>query len=112
MHLELTPEAILTQLGYPSNEEILKQINNIIENTDNFNKFSHHIPSFNDALAVEKAFIGLSNSHNYLKIKCGEDATKENVEGFTELVKHWQNKYNLTLEKVKNKNTYYFLGQE
>ena len=112
MHLELTPEAILTQLGYPANEETLKQITNIIQNTDNFNKFSHHIPSFNDALAVEKAFIGLSNSHNYLKIKCGEDATKENVEGFNALVKHWSDKYKLTLEKVKNKNTYYFLGQK
>ena len=67
MHLELTTEAILTQLGYPINEQTLKQMNDIIKNTENFNKFSHHVPSFNDALAVEKAFIGLSNSQNYLK---------------------------------------------
>ena len=56
MHLDLTPEALLAQLGYTRNEQTLEQMNKIIENTKDFAKFSHHIPSFNDVLAVEKGF--------------------------------------------------------
>lgn len=111
MHLDLTPEALLTQLGYIQNEQSLKQINDIIDNTEGFEKFSQHIPSFNDALAVEKGFIAMSNSENYLKIKCNEDISADNLSAFTALVKHWADKYKLELKQVKNKNTYYILGQ-
>ena len=111
MHLDLTPEALLIQLGYIQNEQSLKQINDIIDNTEGFEKFSQHIPSFNDALAVEKGFIAMSNSENYLKIKCNEDISADNLSAFTALVKHWADKYKLELKQVKNKNTYYILGQ-
>lgn len=111
MHLDLTPEAILAQLGYTQNEQTLKQMNDIVANTKNFNKFSQHIPSFNDALAIEKGFIAMSNSENYLKIKCDEDNNADNLSAFTALVKHWEEKYKLKLKKVDNKNTYYILGQ-
>ncbi len=111
MHLELTPEALLAQLGYTKNEQTLKQMNTIITNTKNFEKFSQHIPSFNDALAVEKAFIAMSNSENYLKIKCQEDPSANNLSAFTDLVNHWAEKYKLDLKQVTNKNTYYILGQ-
>jgi len=111
MHLELTPEALLVQLGYVKSDQTLKQINDIISNTDGFEKFSQHIPSFNDALAVEKGFIAMSNSEKHLKIKCDEDTSADNLSAFTQLVKHWEEKYKLKLEKVENKNTYYILGQ-
>ena len=110
MHLDLTPEALLAQLGYTKNEQTLKQINNIIANTKDFEKFSHHIPSFNDALAVEKGYIAMSNSEDHLKIKCEEDTGADNVSAFTALVKHWADKYKLDLKQVPNKNTYYILG--
>ena len=112
MHLDLTPEALLTQLGYTKSEQTLKQINNIIANTKNFEKFSPHIPSFNDALAVEKGFIAMSNSEDHLKIKCNEDTGADNLSAFTELVKHWADKYKLELKQVENKNTYYIIGQK
>jgi hypothetical protein len=112
MHLDLTPEALLAQLGYTKTEQTLKQINDIIANTNGFDKFSQHIPSFNDALAVEKAFIAMSNSENYLKIKCEEDINADNLSAFTELVKHWADKYKVELKKVDNKNTYYIIGQK
>lgn len=110
MHLDLTPEALLTQLGYTKNDQTLKQINDIIANTNGFEKFSQHIPSFNDALAVEKAFIAMSNSEDHLKIKCEEDLSADNLSAFNTLVKHWADKYKLHIEKVDNKNTYYILG--
>ncbi|WP_295421643.1 hypothetical protein [Sulfurovum sp.] len=112
MHLELTPEALLTQLGYTKTEQTLKQIHDIMENTNGFNKFSQHIPSFNDALAVEKGFIAMSNSENHLKIKCEEDISADNLSAFAELVNHWADKYKLELKQVENKNTYYIVGHK
>jgi hypothetical protein len=112
MHLELTPEALLAQLGYVKSEQTLKQINNIIAKTNGFDKFSQHIPSFKDALAVEKGFITMSNSEDHLKIKCDEDSNADNLSAFTELVKHWADKYKLELKQVDSKNTYYIIGQK
>lgn len=111
MHLELTPEALLVQLGYTTSDQTLKQMNNIIENTKGFEKFSQHIPSFNDALAVEKGYIAMSNSEDHLKIKCEQDSSADNLSAFTVLVKHWAEKYKLELKKVENKSTYYIIGQ-
>jgi len=111
MHLELTPEALLAQLGYTKTEQTLKQMYEIIKNTKNFENFSQHIPSFNDALAVEKGFIAMSNSKDYLKIKCNEDSSADNLSAFTNLVTHWADKYKLDLKQVDKTNTYYILGQ-
>jgi len=112
MHLEFTPEALLAQLGYSKTEQTLTQMNNIIKNTKNFDAFSQHIPAFNDALAIEKGFIAMSNSENYLKIKCQEDPSADNLSAFTALVNHWADKYKLELKQVENKNTYYIIGQK
>ena len=112
MHLDLTTEALLTQLGYTKTEQTLKQMDNIIANTSGFDKFSQHIPFFNDALAIEKGFIAMSNSENYLKIKCDEDSNADNLSAFTDLVMHWADKYKLELKKIDNKNTYYIIGHK
>ncbi len=110
MHLDLTPEALLAQLGYTKTQQTLKQMNDIIANTEGFEKFSQHIPSFSDALAVEKGYLAMSNSVPHLKIKCNEDIAADNLSAFTDLVKHWADKYKLELKQVKNKNTYYIIG--
>ena len=112
MHLDLTPEALLTQLGYTKNEHELNQMNKIISNTNGFDHFSQHILSFNDALAIEKGFIAMSNSEDHFKIKCHVDPSADNLSAFTELVKHWAGKYKVELKKVDNKNTYYIIGQK
>ena len=88
MHLDLTPEALLTQLGYTKNEHELNQMNKIISNTNGFDHFSQHILSFNDALAIEKGFIAMSNSEDHLKIKCLEDPSADNLSAFNELGSH------------------------
>jgi len=110
MHLDLSPEALLAQFGYTRNEQTLQQMKNIMDNTKDFSKFSQHLPSFNDALAVEKGFIAMSNSENYLKIKCDVDSNANNLTAFKELVQHWATKYKLNLHKVEAKNTYYIIG--
>jgi hypothetical protein len=110
MHLELSPEALLKQLGYSVTEQTLNQIDRILANTEGLDKFLPHIPSFADALAVEKGFLAMSNSEDYLKIKCDEDSNADNLSAFTQLVEHWADKYKLKLQKVENKNTYYIIG--
>ncbi len=111
MHLELTPEALLKQLGYSVTEQTLKQINTILEKSEGLSAFLPHIPSFADALAVEKGYIAMSNSVDHLKIKCDADENADNLSAFTDLVNHWADKYKLKLQKVENKPTYYIIGQ-
>jgi hypothetical protein len=110
MHLELSAEALLVQLGYHTSTQMIQQMNDIVANTEGIERFMPHIPSFNDALAVEKGFVAMSNSDKYLKIKCDVDVSADNLTGFHELLEHWEEKYKLNLKKVKNKNTYYLLG--
>jgi len=110
MHLELTPEALLKQLGYSVTEQTLRQIETILSKTEGLEKFLPHIPSFIDALAVEKGYIAMSNSVDHLKIKCDEDTGADNLSAFKEIVNHWADKYKLQLKKVENKNTYYIIG--
>lgn len=110
MHLDLTPEALLGQLGYSINENTLAQINKIINNTKDFSTISKHLITFIDALAVEKGYIAMSNSENYLKIKCQDDPSADNLSAFTQMVEHWADKHKIALKKVDNKHTYYILG--
>jgi hypothetical protein len=112
MHLDLTPEALLSQLGYSNNEHTLEQINRIIANTKGFDTFSKHLIPFNDALKVEKGFIGMSNSEDHFKIKCDEEIAAENLDAFNELVHHWADKYKIEIKKVEKKPTYYIIGHK
>ncbi len=107
MHLELTPEAILKQIGYSITDQTVAQIERILKNTNGLDRFLPHLPSFVDALKVEKGYIAMSNSKDYLKIKTDENNAPESIAAFEEIVKHWADKYKLHLEKVENKPTYY-----
>lgn len=110
MQIEISPEVLLSQLGYAKNDSALKQAEQIIVKTKDFNKFSKHILSLNDHLKKMNAYVALSNSSDYLKIKCDENDADEIIEEFHEEVSHWANKYNVSLEKLKNKQVYYILG--
>jgi len=109
MHLELTPEALLKQLGYPVTDQTLTQISTIIKETPELEKFLPHLPSFCDALAVEKGYVAMSNSKPHLKIKCNADQSADNLSAFVALIEHWADKYKLQLEKA-NDTTYYIIG--
>ncbi len=111
MHLELTPEALLTQLGYSKTDKSIEQIKKTIANTKGFENFSKHILSLHDELAHLKGVVALSNSKDVFKIKGSENTSKEIQEEFSELVNHWAKKYKIETEKVADKPTYYILGQ-
>ena len=111
MNIDLTPEVLLSQLGYSKTENSLKQMENIIKNTDNFEKFSSHILSLHDNLAHLKGFVAMSNSQDNLKIKGSQDTSDEIKEEFTQKVENWAKKYKVRIQKVSNKPTYYILGQ-
>ena len=111
MHLELTPEALLTQLGYTKTDKSVEQIKKTIANTKGFKNFSKHLLALHDELAHLKGFIALSNSKDVFKIKGSENTSKEIQKEFSELVNHWATKYKIETEKVANKPTYYILGQ-
>ena len=111
MHIDLTPEALLTQLGYSASDKSVEQIKKTIANTKGFENFSKHILALHDELAHLNGVVALSNSKDVFKIKGSESTSKEIQEEFSELVKHWADKYKIETEKVGNKPTYYILGQ-
>jgi len=111
MQIDLTPEALLTQLGYSASEKSVEQIKKTIANTKGFENFSKHILALHDELAHIKGVVALSNSKDVFKIKGSESTSKEIQNEFSELVKHWSSKYKIETEKVDNKPTYYILGQ-
>ncbi|CAA6799564.1 MAG: Unknown protein [uncultured Sulfurovum sp.] len=111
MNIDLSPEALLTQLGYATSTQSVEQIKRAIDNTKGFENFSKHILSLHDELAHLKGVVALSNSKDVFKIKGSEETSKEIQAEFTELIKHWSTKYKITTEQVGKKPTYYILGQ-
>ena len=112
MHLKITAEVLVSQLGYSRNEQTLKQAKDIIANTQDFSKFAKHIISLNDSLKHLNAFVALSNSEKYLKIKCGNVDAKDLLDEFHNEVKHFSEKYGVKIEKIKNKEVYYIIGKQ
>lgn len=110
MQIDISPEVLLSQLGYAKNDSSLKQAEQIISGTKNFDKFSKHVISLNDHLKKMNAYVALSNSSNYLKIKCDENDAAEILDEFHEEVSHWAGKYNVNVEKLDKKHVYYILG--
>ena len=111
MHLDITLEVLIKQLGYSNNEQTQKQVKEIIENTHEFEKFSKHIISFNDSLKHMNAFIALSNSEKYFKIKCGNEDASEILKEFHDAVDHFSSKYDVEIKRVDGKEVYYIIGR-
>ena len=110
MHIELTPEAILNQLDYTYSTTLHQQVDKIISNTKNFDKFSKHFLTLKDNLKHINGFIALSNNNDLFKIKIEPSESKNFHEEFHEIVNKWSDKYNIELQKVENKDVYYILG--
>jgi len=96
---DLSNEAMLIQLGYAVSDQSLAQAQRIRENTASFDHLSKHIIALNDHLKHMHAFVAMSNSSDYYKIKneAPSDALREEAE---EEIKKWAQKYKVALEKV------------
>jgi hypothetical protein len=112
MHIDLSPEALLTQLGYSATEQSIEQMKKAIDNTNGFESFSKHLLSLHDELAHIKGVVALSSSKDVFKIKGSVNTSKEIQQEFTELVKHWSEKYKINIEQIGSKPTYYILGHQ
>ncbi len=110
MQLNISAEVLLSQLGYSKSDSSLEQAQIVIDKTKEFDKFSKHIISLNDHLKKMNAYVTLSNSTEYLKIKCDENDADEILEEFHAEISHWANKYNIKLQKLPSKEVYYILG--
>jgi hypothetical protein len=107
----MTNEAMLKQLGYAPNEALLKQLEAIKKNTKDYEKIEKHILDLHDHLKVNNAYVALSNSKDYFKIKI-ESPTPELAQEAEEKIEHFAEKFKVKLEKLPNKETYYILGYE
>ena len=112
MHLDMTPEVVVSQLGLGSSDSVMEQTIKTIKNTKDFDKFSKHIISLNDKLKHMQGYIALSNSESYFKIKCENTDSDKIIEEFKEELNHWSNKYDIELQKVENKEVYYIVGKK
>ena len=102
-------EAMLTQLGYAPNEALVKQLEKIQNNTNEYEKIQKHIMDLHDHLKVDNAYVALSNSNDYFKIKIESDSVALAEEAH-EKVEHFCNKFKVDIKKLENKDTYYILG--
>lgn len=102
-------EAMLTQLGYVPNDALLKQLQIIEKNTVGYEKIQKHIMDLHDHLKVDDSYVAMSNTNDCFKIKI-DSSSPEIAKEAHEKVKHFSEKYKVTVNKLENKNTYYIVG--
>ena len=102
-------EAMLTQLGYVPNDALVKQLQRIEENTIGYEKIQKHIMDLHDHLKVDDSYVAMSNSNNFFKIKV-ESQSPEIAEQAHEKIRHFSEKFKVSINKLENKNTYYIVG--
>ncbi|BCD61626.1 hypothetical protein NitYY0826_C0485 [Nitratiruptor sp. YY08-26] len=109
--MQLSTEGLLTQLGYHPDDSNIRQLEAIQKATPGFEQIQKHIVALNDHLKNYGGFVAMSNSHPYFKIKI--EATEPSaIEVAKNEISKWADKYNVKLQKVENKETYYILGVE
>ena len=102
-------EAMLTQLGYAPNDALLKQLEKIENNTTGYEKIRKHIMDLHDHLKIDGSYVAMSNTNDCFKIKI-EAQSPEIAEEAHEKIKHFSDKFKVTLNKLENKETYYIVG--
>ncbi|MEA2092218.1 MAG: hypothetical protein U9O83_07635, partial [Campylobacterota bacterium] len=102
-------DAMLTQLGYAPNDALLSQLERIESNTSGYKKIQKHIMDLHDHLKVDGSYVAMSNTNDYFKIKI-EAPSPEIAQEAHEKIKHFRDKFKVTLNKLDNKETYYIVG--
>ena len=101
-------DAMLRQLGYTPNEALKSQMERIEKNTKDYEKIQKHIMDLHDHLKVDDSYVAMSNTKDYFKIKVNAPSKELEAEAH-EQIKHFSEKFKVTLQK-ENENTYYILG--
>ncbi len=107
--MHIPSEGLLTQLGYHPDERIIAQLHTVEENTPGFEQIKRHVVALSDHLKSYGGYVAISNSKPYLKIKIEANDPSKVELAKAEIFK-WADKYNVALQKVPNKETYYILG--
>ncbi len=107
----INTDAVLTKLGYTPNDTLRTQLEKIAANTKDYEKVIKHALDLHDALQVDKSYVAMSNSNDYLKIKI-EAASEEMKEEALDKIERFSKKYKVKLQKVEGKDTYYIIGFE
>ena len=102
-------DAMLTQLGYAPNSALLNQLERIENNTSGYDKIQKHIMDLHDHLKVDGSYVALSNTNDCFKIKV-ESPSAEIAEEAHEKIRHFSDKFKVTINKLDNKETYYIVG--
>lgn len=102
----MNEEGILLAFGYNANDATLKQLRAILSRCDFEQTELEKIVALNDKLKTYGAYIAMSNSNNYFKIK-NESPDKHIREAVREAIFSWSDKNKRKLEKVEGKETYY-----
>lgn len=104
-------DAMLTQLGYKPNDALITQLKTIEANTIGYEKIQKHIMDLHNHLKVDNAYIALSNSNDYFKIKI-ESKTPEIAQEAHDKISRFSEKFKVKLNKLEKKETYYIIGFE
>lgn len=107
--MQMTNEAILTQLDYTVTKSALEQLQRVIDNTHNFDQVQKHLISLHNQLKSHLSYVALSSTKDYFKIK-NEAKTQDMQAEVNEMIQKWSNKYKITIQKVPQKETYYVIG--
>ncbi|WP_321778918.1 hypothetical protein [Sulfurimonas sp.] len=102
-------DAMLTQLGYAPNSALLSQLERIENNTAGYEKIRKHIMDLHDHLKIDGSYVAMSNTNDCFKIKI-EAPSSEIAQEAHEKVKHFSDKFKITVNKLDNKETYYIVG--
>lgn len=102
-------EAILTHLGYQPNAQLISQADEIVNNTPGFEKFKKHLMTLHEHLKIDDAFVALSNSENFFKIKCIAQDEVVKKRALTR-IDTFAKKYKVEIKEVVPEQTFYVLG--
>ena len=102
----LTDEALLRQLGYTQTTGIVEKLKLIIHKTEGYEDIKRHLLALHDNIKLHNSFVGISSSEDFFKIK-----NENNSQEASQYIKKWANKYNINLQKVAGKETYYITGK-
>ena len=106
----MNDDVIFLCLVFFLNDSTLEQLRGILSKCDFNQSELDDIINLNNKLKIYGAYIAMSNSNPYFKIKNEPDSERER-KVVRDMIFEWADKYKMNLEKVSGKETYYIKGR-